>query len=858
MDDNDTASSSTLGKRRRTNNNNTKDDINTSHQINNKQAYKQIPSEIFATNILSYLDYQSILSLSATCKHILHNILPLITTLHINKSIQMNGLIVHSRRFRDNVKSINIYSLLVQRSEDDFDFDDDSDRIIKYYDVDLDTVMRFIPFISQCPNLQHVFIGGMVRGQVIHLPNRSQLWDDEGDVNRVQTLMDMISGAFRVGGVLPTGLQVRGLRCPYSGNNDDEANDVRTCEVCERACQSLPLEQVVNFANGGIVSDDIDCDFHRPRCSLTHVCLERSQIESIIESRPGGNALLRSNARFMYLLGRGSVYEIPSEDSNDLIVPNYQHPDGGNRSSDESISGSPDDESMSGPDGEQLPGSDDEGSDESDDEDDSSSSSSSNEEEDMANEEHYEPPHGPSLYIVKYTEDEMEELQRVLEYSGLNTARIPQGEVTKAIMQSFARDDKVPPPNQCYLSKESIVYLRDVIGLSIDEEVFSTPDVAVDYLIQLTQAVSDAPPIQADCIILLCKILKKLRNNKILHQEAVLMLSGCCMDQLVDSMCEGYTIVARQAAIILLGEIAWNNTRNCHFKKRVVDAAIHLLVDSLSSKSTIIVMEAVRTIGKIAKDSDTICRTEIFKANAINPLLMLMKSSEDVSILVEVSNTLWMTSERLSCFGYGKMLKCLKPLSEFLMTDKLSPVGDDQIELWECTRNNICFTMYCICLHNRCAINTVIETGILPHLMSIDEGKHILGMLVKYEKFWNYTAVVSFDLPKMIPFLSNSNVTIKTIASRAIYNAIFYAEKDHIPDIVTQLGCQLPIVILMLSNNTDNKIRRYDQEAGIMKTLVSGGCIRSLCDMINDNVDKKIVESALKALQAVSVVHISC
>jgi len=331
------------------------------------------------------------------------------------------------------------------------------------------------------------------------------------------------------------------------------------------------------------------------------------------------------------------------------------------------------------------------------------------------------------------------------------------------------------------------------------------------------------------------------------------MLSGCCMDQLVDSMCEGYTIVARQAAIMLLGEIAWKNTRNSHFKKRVVDAAIHSLVDTLSSNSSILVLETVRTIGKIAKDSIVYCRNKIFQADAVPPLLMLLESSKDVSMLVEVSNTLWMISERLSCFGYGKMMKCLKPLSEFLMTDKLSPVGD-QIELWECTRSNICFTMYCICLHNRCAINTVIETGVLPHLMSIDEGKHILGLLVKYEKFWNYTAVVSIDLPKMIPFLSNSNNMIKTVASRAIYNAIFYAEKDYIPDIVTRLGCRLPIVILMLSNNTDSKLRRYDQEAGIMKTLVSGGCIRSLCDMISNSGDEKIIESSLQALQAVSVV----
>ena len=159
MDDVDTSSSSTLGKgkRRRINNNNNNNSsitINNIKEINtSNELYKQIPSEIFATNILNYLDYQSILSLSATCKHILHNIIPLITTLHINKSIQMNGLIVQRRRFRD-VKSINIYSLLKERPEEDFDDDVNTGRVIKYYDIDSDTVMRFIPFISQFPRVQ--------------------------------------------------------------------------------------------------------------------------------------------------------------------------------------------------------------------------------------------------------------------------------------------------------------------------------------------------------------------------------------------------------------------------------------------------------------------------------------------------------------------------------------------------------------------------------------------------------------------------------------------------------------------------------------------------------------------------------
>ncbi len=57
-----------------------------------------------------------------------------------------------------------------------------------------------------------------------------------------------------------------------------------------------------------------DDEFYSKRLYTLDVCLARSQIESIIEARPGGKAPLRSDERLFSLLGRGTRYVIHSDD----------------------------------------------------------------------------------------------------------------------------------------------------------------------------------------------------------------------------------------------------------------------------------------------------------------------------------------------------------------------------------------------------------------------------------------------------------------------------------------------------------------------------------------------------------------
>jgi len=131
----------------------------------------------------------------------------------------------------------------------------------------------------------------------------------------------MLSAAYHCGSI-PQGLRVTGLRCVHSYNYTNIDEGISSCKVCKRAVQSFPLEQVVNFENEGSSALE-GGKFRSKRPHLLDVCLTRSQIESIVESRSGGKEMLQSNARFLHLLGKGSRYEILSDDRVPFYIVKY-------------------------------------------------------------------------------------------------------------------------------------------------------------------------------------------------------------------------------------------------------------------------------------------------------------------------------------------------------------------------------------------------------------------------------------------------------------------------------------------------------------------------------------------------------
>mmetsp|Transcript_31281 Transcript_31281/g.65902 ORF Transcript_31281/g.65902 Transcript_31281/m.65902 type:complete len:367 (+) Transcript_31281:211-1311(+) len=259
-----------------------------------------LPPEVWAT-VMNYLDYQSVLSCAATSKTILHDAMPLVTTLHIDKSSQLNAL---ASRFRD-VREINIFSLLRQENAN-----------IK---VDCNTVMKTTLFLSRFSKLEKVFLGGRdSSGETIGYGEPGHIWDDVQDKKLVMNLMDQLSKAFQCN-FLPKSLLVLGLRCPrcYHG-----AQGNSTCPSCQLACKNWPLEHVINFNNEGS-SQWTKREFACCRPNCLDVCLTRDQIESIIEARPGGHELLRSESRLLDLLGQGKLHEIHSDEGTPFYVVQF-------------------------------------------------------------------------------------------------------------------------------------------------------------------------------------------------------------------------------------------------------------------------------------------------------------------------------------------------------------------------------------------------------------------------------------------------------------------------------------------------------------------------------------------------------
>ena len=82
------------------------------------------------------------------------------------------------------------------------------------------------------------------------------------------------------------------------------------CKVCEKACRYFPLNQVLKFTDKGFRGDDGICVGSKSQY-FHDICLGSSMVEVLVQ---------------LNLLGRGSQYEIASDEGNPLYVVEYtQH-----------------------------------------------------------------------------------------------------------------------------------------------------------------------------------------------------------------------------------------------------------------------------------------------------------------------------------------------------------------------------------------------------------------------------------------------------------------------------------------------------------------------------------------------------
>ena len=110
-----------------------------------------------------------------------------------------------------------------------------------------------------------------------------------------------------------------GLQCPDSipGMHLHKAS---CCLVCMGACNSFPVESVIviDFECDGSFEYNND-EFDFDKIYSLDVCITKTQVESIVETRTRGCELLRSMARFLQLLGQGSRTIVVTEECRRAI-----------------------------------------------------------------------------------------------------------------------------------------------------------------------------------------------------------------------------------------------------------------------------------------------------------------------------------------------------------------------------------------------------------------------------------------------------------------------------------------------------------------------------------------------------------
>ena len=203
---------------------------------------RSLPAEVWAS-VMQYLPFETILACAATSRMILRNAIPLLKTLHIDKPAQMNLALAY--RFRD-VTDIYINCLLkitIEHFPGEPDWPD--------ADIDFESRMRVVPFISKFYKLERVIFRGRGEdGEVIKRFSiaNANFFDDDIDTpfERMIALIDSISGAFCCG-ALPKNLKVLGLCCPKVKDASQTMEHPNSCETCLRACKSFPLESVLHF-----------------------------------------------------------------------------------------------------------------------------------------------------------------------------------------------------------------------------------------------------------------------------------------------------------------------------------------------------------------------------------------------------------------------------------------------------------------------------------------------------------------------------------------------------------------------------------------------------------------------------------
>ena len=245
-----------------------------------------------------------------------------------------------------------------------------------------------------------------------------------------------------------------------------------------------------------------------------------------------------------------------------------------------------------------------------------------------------------ALYIVKYKQEELDEIKRVIEYAELDVKKLSMQSISSAIRSSFAiYNGAMPPENQCYMSESSLSYLKD-LGLPIDMTDFERPLAdLIEYAQQIVWVLNqcdleineEATEVQRDhhqditldCLKLIGRFLLEVEDNPPINQ--IINVIPCLANWLADGVDE-YKVEAASA----LTNILARGTED-HRQKVIEAGVIKKFSGVIDSTNVSIAKVAVLGLVNIVSDGNEEQIKEVAE-EALAKLTGLLDSDEDVCV----------------------------------------------------------------------------------------------------------------------------------------------------------------------------------------------------------------------------------